>query len=554
METIYNTVKKKLCVGCGICNAVCPCQAINMTFTEYKEFRPVIAVGKCNQCYLCARYCPMNQEKLIDEANKICSGGMSYGLDNSQYLLTFEKNVDNRKKSASGGFTSAFAKELLNNGIIDFVIHAEYKEGKIGEIHYKASLSERQTEIDLKRGSFYFPIEYSEILLKFRKTKKKLLIIGVPCIIRGLLDLFNNHQEYKQNNIYTIALACSHNVSGQFIDFLAESLKIDKTQLFMVNLRNKDNIKDANSFNNYFYTNQGELKKINRFDSVFTKTWRNYFFSLNACHYCSDFWGYSADISVKDAWGKWAVDPLGKNIVVVRNSFLMEFIKNMKDIEYEYLDFDTISNCQSETIQYKQVKAIYRLMSPILNKQNINSGFFKYWFLSNTSKFCYKYLGFNITKLLLYNSIFFIERLNQLITWIIVKFKIGLKQDDYFKYGLELFRKGKYKACIRFFKKEDIFLEHFGPSSIVRYFYIGSAFEKLKKYTNALEYFRKAEKGISSLDDVMKGTLYYHIAYCKENISGMDNDVINYYKNCLSYIPDHIKAKQKLAQKIYQEN
>ena len=177
METIhYATVKKGLCVGCGICKAVCPSHAINIEFTEYKEFQPVISLDKCNQCYLCARYCPMNQEKLIDEANKICSVGISYGLDKSQYLLAFEKNIDNRRKSASGGFTSAFVKELLNKGIIDCVIHAEYKEGKIGEIHYKASLSEKQTEIDLKRSSFYFPIEYSEILLKFRKTNNKLIL------------------------------------------------------------------------------------------------------------------------------------------------------------------------------------------------------------------------------------------------------------------------------------------------------------------------------------------------------------------------------------------
>ena len=113
-------------------------------------------------------------------------------------------NICWRLKKTTGReyYGTNFVKELLNKGIIDCVIHAEYKEGKIGEIHYKASLSEKQTEIDLKRSSFYFPIEYSEILLKFRKTNNKLLIIGVPCIIRGLLDLFNNHMEYKQNKIY----------------------------------------------------------------------------------------------------------------------------------------------------------------------------------------------------------------------------------------------------------------------------------------------------------------------------------------------------------------
>jgi coenzyme F420-reducing hydrogenase beta subunit/polysaccharide pyruvyl transferase WcaK-like protein len=408
---VCSTNKYNNCIGCGICDVVCPRGAIEIRWTRYREILPVIDYEKCIRCGICVQYCPNTKEKIEFEAKKITSSDdpNSFGLQDSTYLLAHDKDKENRKRSASGGFISSFIRHLFDKKIIDGVVHARMLEGKIGGIHYEASISMNYEESDKKRSSFYGPICYTNIIKSLSARNGRYLVIGVPCAIRALTNLFNKHETYKNNKIYTIALACSHNVNGQFVDFLAESLNIDKKEVFKVNLRNKDDIKDANNYNNHFFNEERDFAKTNRFQSVFTDTWRNHFFAMNACHYCSDFWGYTADISVKDAWGKWASNPLGDSIVVVRNTFLLEEILSSKYMEYEYLDFDTVSKCQLSTTKYKQYEVKDRLNLSCCNVKNLRSGFYKYYIFSKFSKWCYRNLGYNVSKIILFTLLWIIN-------------------------------------------------------------------------------------------------------------------------------------------------
>mgnify|MGYP000859697474 FL=1 len=392
-----STLAYNYCIGCGVCSSVCPTNAISMNYTEKKEYNPVVDNSLCISCKECVKYCPHTINKVNSEAKKICGSKdpNSYGIENSQLLLGYDSNEGDRKKSASGGITSKLAIHMLNNGIVDAVIHAEMIEGKIGEPHYKASISFSEKEVNDKRSSYYGPITFDEVLSEFKGKHNSILLIGVPCVIRAFTGLFKNNPKYNKNKIYTIALSCSHNVSGMFVDYLAESLKINKEQKFKVNLRNKDNIKDANNYNNHFFDKSQDLSKINRYQSIFTETWRSYFFAINVCNYCSDFWGYTADISVKDAWGeKWAQDPLGKSILVVRSKEIVQMLDDIKSLVLEKLDFDKIKNCQKDTTKYKQVETINKINKSKVTFRNIRNGLFAKNLILNKSKILYMKYGY----------------------------------------------------------------------------------------------------------------------------------------------------------------
>ncbi len=428
-HVVFSTVNYNHCIGCGICDTVCPHNAIDMVYTEYKEIQPTIN-DNCTECTTCVKYCPFTNDKIIDEAKKVTQSedSNSFGLEGSEYFIAYDNREEKRRKSASGGVVTALALDMLENNMIDVVIHAEMSMGKIGEIHYNASISRTIDEIESKRSSFYAPISFEKVLKEFIDKQERILFIGVPCIIRAVNDVFKKNRHYKKNRLYTIALSCSHNVNGQFIDFLSESEDISKNEIFKVNLRNKDNLKNANHFKNHFFKNDSyngnqTILKKDRFKTIFTETWRNYFFSMNICFKCSDFWGYTADISIKDAWGKWANDPLAKSIVVIRNKEIQQIFDNNKNITKEILGFDIVANSQKSTTKFKQVQINDRLYKTKYHINNLFSGYTFKYLISKLSKEWYIKYGYKKT----YNKLKYVVKIAknfELIGRIMTKLKI----------------------------------------------------------------------------------------------------------------------------------
>ena len=400
-----STVAYDHCIGCGICEVSCPHDAINMTITKYKEIIPQIN-DKCTECTICIKYCPHTNDKITKTMKKASESEnpYNYGIENNNIYLAHDKDIQKRLLSASGGALSAFIKELLKNNIIEYVIHANMIENTIGNMHYEASVSTTIEEIDKKRSSFYSPISFEKVLKKFKDKEHRILLIGVPCVTRAVKHLFEKNKYYKKNNVFTAALACSHNVSSHFVDYIAESENISKKKSFKVNLRNKDNIKDANNFNNHYFQNNNKstsLLKKNRFDTQFTKTWRSYYFAQNICFKCSDFWGADADLSVKDAWGKWSVDPLGKSIVVMRNKELERIFLETSSIDKSKLTKKETDSLQKVTTQFKHIDIKDRIEKKLFSYENITNGYLRKKITSKISKLLYSNIGYKGTNIIM---------------------------------------------------------------------------------------------------------------------------------------------------------
>lgn len=355
----YDTLKNNLCIGCGICSVVCPNDSIRMEHCDENWERPVVDGEKCVGCGKCIDYCPHTFDKVRNISREIAtlSDPKMFGLNNAWYYIANVRDDSARISSASGGIASYLIKKLLSQKKADVVIHGEMLKARTGELHYGAAISRTLEDVDKRKSSFYSVFSFNKVLDEIRDDKsiRRICITGVPCIIRAIKNLIQTHSDFAHiDKVYSIALSCSHNVTGAFIDYLADSLRIDRSVPYYVNLRNKDDILDANSFNNHFFSDEGTIVKINRFDSEFTLQWRNYSFSLNACNCCSDFWGEAADISVKDAWGKWASeDPLNRNILVVRSEEINQMLLDSEDIVLEKERLSTIYDSQDITSEEK---------------------------------------------------------------------------------------------------------------------------------------------------------------------------------------------------------
>lgn len=351
-----STLKDGLCIGCGICSVVCPKEAISMIVGEERDLVPEVKTNKCINCGLCLKICPNSFETLQKENKKINDSKdyLFYGFKNAKCFVGNVKEKGQNIRSASGGIASYIAMEMLQGKQIDAVIHAKNVESRNGEIHYIGTCSVTASELEATRGTVYGAVSFADCVKEAcEKDAKRVLFIGTPCVVRAVQNM--NLYAKKFDELYLIALACSHNVCNMFTDYMAETMCVPTDIPYVVNFRDKKDSLNSNEFNTFFTNSNGFEIRKNRFESEFTTQWRGYSFSKQCCNACSDFWGYSADVSLKDAWGKWSNNKYGKNIVVVRNSKLMNLLQSDK-LQIKEISIDEAAISQKETVDYKQKK------------------------------------------------------------------------------------------------------------------------------------------------------------------------------------------------------
>ncbi len=392
--------RQRICVGCGICALVCPEKAIAMAYGRFQSYTPLVEKKLCTNCGLCLEYCPVAVDRLRDLSLHVSrqADPLAYGLKDRHYFVGYDKDRGGRAKSASGGIVTAVLKNLLQTERADAVVHAEATFSGTGAPHYVVCVSRSESECEKRRGSFYAPLCYRHALEPFRHQDCRLVVTGLPCVIRGLRKLFSDHPGFRNNNVVYIALACSHNVSGQFVDFLATSLNVPSGSPFIANLRDKSDIPEADHFNNAFFLADHSVLKGNRFSTLFSVLWRSYCFALPACHYCSDFWGDCADLSVKDAWGKWAKDPLGKSIVTSKGGPPLSLLLGIDGLSLKPLSFAETRDCQKISTHYKQQAIRDRFERHWLARANRQSGFALYFPSATLSRWSYERLGYGLTR------------------------------------------------------------------------------------------------------------------------------------------------------------
>lgn len=372
---IENTVKKNYCSGCGICANTCSENAIRIKYDETKQYTPIVNEEVCVNCGKCIDICSnsvLNKNKCIQKLEQ-SSDPISVGLENvvGSYRCKV-RNTEELMRSASGGFVTEFSKRLLRDHEIDCVVHAERRLSANGEEHYRSCISRSEEELDARRSSVYGPVCFNNSLKHFANKSEKILIIGTPCVIRTVKNLFNLDAKYKNNQILTIALVCSHNVTGQFVDFFAGFYGISDSVKYTTNLRAKpENMKDRHDFVLSYVDGTG--KQIVEEDrQYFNPAWRNYYFAMPACHSCPDLWGWEADISTKDCWEEEGnKDKYGSSLVIFRNKLLMKKFYNMKEFEISEISYDRIRVCEYPAAVYKQRDIIERIRKPENQRLNL---------------------------------------------------------------------------------------------------------------------------------------------------------------------------------------
>ena len=269
------------CCGCGLCESICPKDAIVITENEQGFLTPIINEQDCISCSLCQAVCSSEFENPSDYDRKAYGGGST--------------NHSLRIKSSSGGSFGEIAKSIIRqNG----VVYGASFAAEHSIVHLRINNTEDLAKL---QGSKYVQ---SRIGMTFKCVRddliagRKVLFSGTPCQIEGLYKYLGK----KYNALYTVDIIChgvaSRNVWKKYVDILTSD---KKNEISDINFRDKQT-----GWHRFSFSYKRNGKKIHRLfiDDPFCFFFDKHFIINQACFTCKYALNeHFADITLGDLWG-----------------------------------------------------------------------------------------------------------------------------------------------------------------------------------------------------------------------------------------------------------
>ncbi|MBR2708600.1 MAG: Coenzyme F420 hydrogenase/dehydrogenase, beta subunit C-terminal domain [Bacilli bacterium] len=347
-------VKKSLCCGCHACYNICPKKAITMK-DDKKGFKyPIIDNDICINCNLCKNVCP-----ILNNKNDVEKKVYAYAC--------YNKNIDERLKSSSGGIFILFAKEIIKkNGV---VFGASFDK-KFNVVHsYVEKIEELGTLMTSKYTQSIIGNAYSKVKY-FLKKGRYVLFTGTPCQIEGLYSFLKKDYE----KLYTQDIIChgvpSPKVWRKYLDY---QKSFYKDSIKNISFRDKSSgwklYRIKILFKSNFYS---EVHSDDLYMQVFLKN----VCLRDSCYNCQFKKKYrKSDVTLADYWGVDNVHPEmnddnGISLLIINSDKGKELFNSVKgDMCYLETDFNkaikynsamlnSVNHCKKEKIFFDKLDVI----------------------------------------------------------------------------------------------------------------------------------------------------------------------------------------------------
>lgn len=365
-------VYKDKCIGCGVCDAICPVDVLKMDFNSVGLYQPFESEGCLDKCTLCIDVCPFVEE---NKSEKVIAKALYSGKEEIQfhtdlgYLIdTYEvhkKELNDRLKSAAGGAGHAILEYLLDEKIIDTVLSIE-SNNDVDKL-FKFTTFKNIGELEKARGSVYYPTEMSEVLEYVMKNDGTYAITALPCYAKAIrLAQEKNHKLRKRIKII-VGLVCGQMKTKEFTHTLAKDV-IGTDRLKSVGYRIKQENKSAANFAYKFVAEKNGLK--GSLDRASINLWESRAFTPNACNSCTDVFAHCADVVLMDAWlPEYIRDYRGHTLVISRTNEIKNILENMQSIEVKKIDYKKVFLSQKAVVDNKNA-IFYGSKNIFINKIN----------------------------------------------------------------------------------------------------------------------------------------------------------------------------------------
>jgi coenzyme F420 hydrogenase subunit beta len=358
------------CIGCGICTVIkgSPFKIHLNSLGQYAAYIPEESNLEHSQVNI---VCPFSEQALNeDEIGKaLFAKYATYNPNIGFYLSTYVGYIyegNFRELGSSGGVAKWILYTLRRTNKVDAVVQVIPNIEENSKLIYKYTISHSLEDILAGSKSAYYPVEMSKVLSYIRENPGKYAIVGIPCFIKAVRLLSMADSLFNERICFTVSLICGHLKSKNYAEMMGWQLGILPDQLAYIDFRKKIPGKKANQKGVEVKDRSSSVPtKLDIVQNLFGASYDNGFFQYNACNFCDDVVGETADISVGDAWlPKYLPDEKGTSVVIIRNqeiSQLVETAIHEKRALFEPLPPNKIVKSQGGGFRQRKEGLAYRL-------------------------------------------------------------------------------------------------------------------------------------------------------------------------------------------------
>ena len=384
-NNINFTLIHDLCTGCGICEGICPKNAI-ITTCKNGNFRPVVDEELCINCGRCIKACPGLGVNLKGMAEELFFETTNENKMVGRYERCYtghSTDYDIRYHSASGGMVSQFLIWLLEKKEIDGAIITKFDQQN--DYLVKSFIATTKENVISGRSSKYSPVTLNHAIRDIKESNgTRYVVVGLPCHIHGFRKAMEIDKILKEKIVGLFAIYCSCGRSFSMTEFIFKERGISKDKINYFQYRDEGCLgkmvvkcpesegKNFKSINEY-----AEIVLSNN-ERVLKEDYQSYYHPLRSffiprrCLFCIDHYGELADVSFGDIHIKpYSDDKVGINSVVVRSKSWVDLLERCSKEGFVHLDevsFETISESQKMSYVKKGENGAFIKMGKTLGK------------------------------------------------------------------------------------------------------------------------------------------------------------------------------------------
>ncbi len=324
-ENINIIAHDGLCMGCGVCEDICPKHCISMEKGRINV--PKVSESVCVDCGLCLKVCAGQGIEINAKAKAIFGGTPNFHKMLGYYIKTYKgysTEYNNRFHCASGGCLSQFLIWLLEKDKIDGAVVTGYEEDK--PMQPRVYIAHNREEVLAGKSSKYCVVTMNGIAKEIHDTPGRYVVVGLPCHIHAFRKYGGVDKKVGERIVGYFPIFCSSNKNMDSQKYMRWRYKINEEELTEFAYR------DEGCLGKVFFRDKNRSPMGTPIDFLDFYRGVRAFFSIPRCAVCSDFFGELGDIGFGDLNVNGSDDdPIGINSLITRSAYWDDLLHQCAD-------------------------------------------------------------------------------------------------------------------------------------------------------------------------------------------------------------------------------